>query len=356
MWTAVHLGVAVTAVQEDAASLLLQIFPTIERSGHWEKWLVLFETLRTLNLSPDRRIQLLNRLGQLLRKMRRLQQAIPAHQAAEKEAKTINNPQLIAEAWFNLSADYRNQHDYELARHYALQALGIFAQSPEQSKWEAAALNTLGLIELSCGNLDDAEERLRQSLKLWQSIYDPMEQARVLNGLALTLHRKKEFEASLYFYQQAATQLQESSSELDRIELDLNLGALYYDWCKFDQAEICFWRAHAVALRYPGHVYFHAMIANNLGNALRKQNLLDEAEGHLLRAKMLWSQLSDLLMESNTNGTLAALYAQQGDNDKALQLYDQALASLDKFEQSAWARKLSAKFSQARKNILKAAS
>lgn len=353
VWTAVHLGVAVTAVQEDAASLLLQIFPEIERSGHWEKWLTLFEAFHGLTLSPESRVQLLNRQGQLLRKMRRLQHAIAIHQAAEQEAKTISNSQLTAETWFNLSADYRNQRDNELARQYALQALSIFAHSPEQDKWEAAVLNTLGLIELSCGNLDIAEERLRQSLKLWQLLKDPMEQARVLNGLALTLHRKQEFEAAFYFYQQAAVHLQETNSELDKVELDLNLGALYYDWGKFDQAEICFWRANAIAMRYPGHVYFQAMIANNLGNALRKQNQLDEAKTHLLRAKMLWGQLNDLLMEANTNGTLAGLFAQDGDVDKALQLYDQALTALAEFEDNAWARKLRAEFWQARQNITK---
>lgn len=343
---AIKLGLDLPALQKEATRLLLQVFPLIEPRGFWEKWASLLETAVTLEIPNNStvHIRLLNRWGQMLRLMRQASRAIEIHQSAAQAARTANDQQLVAETWFNLSADYRQLRDYEQARSYGQKALATFANSPDCEQWQAAMLNTLGLIELSSGNLDSAEERLRQSLTLWRQFDEPTEQARVLNGLALTLQRKNQFEAALYYYQQAVEHLKSTTSELDKVEVYLNSGALYFEQQLFDKAEICFRQAHAITLSYPGNFYFRAMIANNLGNVLLEQNQFDEAEVYLQRSQALWQQIGDNLMLANTVGTLAGLCARQGKPKAALAYYDKALTLLQDFGHDAWARKLESDF------------
>jgi tetratricopeptide (TPR) repeat protein len=339
---AVELGLGLTATQAAAAQLLLVSFPLIERCGFWQKWLPLFAAATAVDPSehPVLHCKLLNRWGQLHRLLHLLDQAIAIHKKAEAAAQTSGDAQTMAEIYFNLSADYRQCRDYPQAEIYSEQALGIFNTLPGCEHGQAATLGMLGLIAMDRYALDTAEIRLRQALSIRQQLDGPTELARVYNGLALTLHRKKQFEAALYFYQQALDQLAATASERDKIDIFRNLGALYFEQEQYDKAEMIFRQAHATVLRTSGNFDLQAALAQNLGITLLKQQQFTEAESHFRHSYMLWQRLSDNLKLANTAGGLGEVLAEKRQYPEALAFYNEALHLLANFPDSAWAKKL----------------
>jgi len=90
---AVKLGLQITTAQTAAAECLLLSFPLIERCGFWQKWQPLFAGAAAVNLTnhPVLQCKLLNRLGQLHRLLRQLDQAIAIHKKAAAAAQTCGD-------------------------------------------------------------------------------------------------------------------------------------------------------------------------------------------------------------------------------------------------------------------------
>ena len=343
---AIELGLALPESQANASELLLSLFTFIERCGFWQKWLPLFEqtTAVTLPKHSVLHCKALNRLGQLYRLLHRLDEARAIHQKAETLAHECGDTQTIAEIYFNLSAGYRQQYDYAQAEFYGDKSLTVFKTLPYAEHGQAAALGMLGLIALDCNNLDEAEIRLRQALDIRLELGESTELARVYNGLAITLHRKKQFAAALYYFQQALNQLNITISERDKVEVYLSLGALHFDLKQYEKAEIIFRQAHVIVKKTYGNIFLQAVLAQSLGNSLLKQERLSEAESQLQHSYMLWQQLGDNLNLANTLGTLGETLAKQADFDNAVDFYNKALLLLAEFPDNAWANKLHAEF------------
>lgn len=282
---AVELGLALSAAQVDAGNLLLLGYPFIERCGYWQRWLALFEKASAADWGHDAllHIRLLNRQGQLLRLMQQSAQAIALHEKAEALARTTKNRRVLAEVWFNLSVDYWQRDDSDRADAYGQQALATFEALPDCQKWQATMLNTLGLISLYRSYLEEAQAQLQRSFALWEQFDEPTEQARVLNNLASTYLRQDQLEVALHYYRQALERLAPTESALDKAEVLINLGALYFRWAQYDKAEIALRQANSPSLRRSGNFRLRALLAQNLGNTLLKQEQPAEAESTCAR-------------------------------------------------------------------------
>lgn len=343
---AVELGLALPATQEKTAELLLLIYPHIERCGHWQRWLSLFERTTSLDLThaPLLCARLLNRQGQLFRLLQQSERALALHQQAERLAQASDSQQAQAEIWFNLSIDYWQGRAYEQADAYGQKALAIFCALPDGQRWQASMLNTLGLIALHQGHLATAQTRLHQSVALWQQFDEPTELARVFNNLGNVCYEQDQLEAALHYYHQALEQLIPTESALDRAEVLTNMGALYFRWEQYDKAETVLRQANSPALRRSGYFHLQALMAQNLGNTLLKQNQVAEAEKHLRQSEVVWLQLGNDLMLANTVGTLAEVLTEQGQYETAVAHYDDALRLLEKFPTNSWAKSLKEEF------------
>jgi len=341
---AVELGVALPATRIKAAELLLLTYPYIERGGYWQRWAPLFEKATAIEQSPLLSARLLNRQGQLLRLMQQSDLAMALHKKAETLAQSAGDQQALAEVWFNLSIDYWQRHVYEQAEIYGQKALSVFQTLPDSQRWQASMLNTLGLISQHRGRLVEAQARLQQSITLWRQFDEPTELARVLNNLGNVYYEQDQLEAALKYYRQALELLAPTESALDKAEVFVNLGALYFKWEQYDRAEMALRQANSPALRRSGNFRLRALLAQNLGNTLLKQNQLVESEKYLRQSLALWQQLGDDLMLANTVGTLAEALAGQGQYETAVAHYDSALRLLDKFPANNWAKALTEEF------------
>jgi tetratricopeptide (TPR) repeat protein len=350
---AIELGVELPATQEKTAELLLLAYRFIERCGYWPRWLSLFEKATAVDLgrSPLLNARLLNRQGQLARLMRQTEMAMTLHQQAERIAQAAGSRQALAEIWFNLSIDHWQRRDYEQADAYGRRALHIFQTAPENQRWQASMLNTLGLISLNQDRLAEAQERLQQSIALWRQFDEPTELARVLNNLANTCSEQGHLEAAHHYYQEALEHLAPTGSVLDKAEVLVNLGALYYKWAQYGKSEIALRQADSPAVRRSGYFRLRALLTQNLGNTLLKIEQAAEAEKYLRQSLALWRQLEDELMLANTVGTLAEALAAQEQYETAVVHFDDALQLLDKFPTNRWAQSVKEEFTAAKSAI-----
>ncbi len=350
---AAEFGQALPATQPAVAELILHAFPLIERCGHWEAWLPLLDQAIAAcgNDALPLKGKLLNCRGLLLRLCRHLDQAIAAHEEARRLAERQSDPQALAEACFNLSEDYRLRRDYAQAEAYGLAALAAFNRLPGVEKWQAAVLNTLGLVAREMGQHDTSVARLQQAVALWRQLQQATELGRSLNNLANTLQAQGEYAAALERFQEAAEALAGTASQLDQIIVLLSLGNLYFQLEQFEQAEAVFRQADSPTLWSLGNSYLRAVVTLNLGSVLLKQGRLTEAERHLRQSQIFWQQTGDNLGLANASGTLAETLAAQKRTADARHYFNEAISLLTDHHHIAWADKLFHQFVAAKEKI-----
>jgi tetratricopeptide (TPR) repeat protein len=88
-----------------------------------------------------------------------------------------------------------------------------------------------------------------------------------------------------------------------------------------------------------------------LGNVYLKQHRLTEAEAQLRHARSLWQQLQAPLNLANTIGTLAEVLVQQGKEEEAALLFEQAIKLLHDYPDDAWAKNLLSGFQEQLDNL-----
>ena len=341
-------GLKLEETQPGTITLILQVFPLIERVGYWQSWLpILKQACDEVDEEAwALQCQLLNRLGQLYRLTLQLEQAVATHEKAEMVAQKLGDKLLLAEVYFHLCADFRQQRAYGKAEERGGIALRLLADLDEFREKRAAILNTLGQTALGQGDHAVAESRLQEAVALWRLSEQPTELARTLNNLARTLHAQKKFDMAMVHYREAVSLLATTASELDKIKIELNLGALYYEQGNLTQAEFVLRQAELVLRRQQMPMYYQAVVTQSLGNVLLKQQRLIEAEINLRRSMALWRKTGDSLMLANTLGTLAEALVMLGMIDEACALFTEAMTLLEVLSDNTWAGKLLTEFKE----------
>lgn len=350
---AIQFGLTLPETQMNSIRLMLKSLIMIENLGQWQTWAPILERILTNHVGHELplRLKALNWLGRWLRLNRQLEKAIAVHQEAKTIAKQLDDKQGLAEVYLYLSEDYLRSHQYGLAERYGKLALDEFNGFNGNERFQAAALNTLGLVAFERGDLISAENKLRHAASMWQSLDRPTQVARTLKNLGFTLQRQKRLDEALQRYQEALDYLAETASELDKIEVQNNIGILYFEWKQFDKAEIVFKQAKAAIRLLSGSYQISGSLSQNLGSVLLKQKRFTEAETHLRRSIILWQQLDNNLELANTLGSLGEAMAGQGQVDMARAYYDEALKLLANYPNNAWAKKLRSEFLTDRKAL-----
>lgn len=351
---AVEMGLAPPETRPSTATLLLQLFPLIERCGYWERWLPLWQTAVSVhpNNEPTQRSRLLTRLGQLRRLNGQLDQALRLHQEAEAAAHQSGDAWSLAEAWGNLALDYHAWRAYDLAESYGQQALTLFSALDNAEKWQGSLWNTLGQVSLEQQDFAQAEARLRRSAAIWQQLQQSTQLARILKNLGILFQQQQNYIVAGHCYQEALHHLAATDSELDKIQVHINLGVLHFLQQQYTQAEVAFRLADSFLRRHHGSYMTQAIVAQNLGNVLVKQQRPAEALVCLQQATVLWQQLQDNLNLANTLGTLGEALGLLSDVQTAVTTYDEALTLLARHPTHPWAQELQREFLMERAALL----
>lgn len=341
---AVEMGLVLPETRPSTCTLLYQLFPLIERCGYWERWLPSWETAVAATEDAAPHARLLNYLGQLRRLNGQVDQALRCHEEAETITQHNGDARSLAEAWGNLTLDYHARRGYNQAESYGQQALTLFDTLDHAEKWQATLLNTLGLVALEQQDFALAESRLRRSAAIWQQLQYPTQLARTLKNLGIVFQQQQNYIVASHCYEEALQHLAATDSELDKIQVQMNLGVLYFLQQQYTRAEIAFRLVDSFLQRQNGSYSLRAMVAQNLGNTLLKQQRLAEAQGCLQQASVLWQQLQDDLNLANTLGALGETWGLLGEQATAVAAYDEALILLASFPAHPWAQKLQREF------------
>ena len=346
IFQAVQFGLVPPQTWRDAAMVVLQTFDLIEQRGYWQEWIPVMEMAIT-HCADDQlhlKVKLLNQLGQFYRFLWQLVPALAAHKEAETIAQQLRDEQMLAESHCSLSELYLRQRQYDKAEQYGQSALTQFTNVDVEEKWLAATLNTLGELARFRGDLLLAEKRLSQAAAHWRSLNKPVRIARTLNDLAVTFLAAGKFEQAHQCYIEVVTLLEPTTNELDKVMVQINLGVLYFRQEKWIEAEAVFRKADSACIQQSPNIYYQALIANNLGNVLLKQNRLEEAALYLHNAAAFWRQTGDNLELANTLGTLAETTIAQKRVLDAIPLYEEAIEILSDIPDDARAENLQKSF------------
>jgi tetratricopeptide (TPR) repeat protein len=354
LFAMVEYGLRLRQTWSLAVDVILQSIYLIERRSYWHAWLPLFQ--KAVKRAPDdaqkRQHQLFTRLGELYRYTYQLDKAIACHQQAETIAQQLNDAHAIAEAQFGLAFDYVDlRQNYAEAEQKGLAALEAFTSLQAKGGWIANSYRLLGNVARLRGDLDLAVERLSQAVTLGRQLQQPTRLARMLIGLANAFTDTKQYDEARSCLDEAAQVLTTTMSEIDKSNVQYGIGIIYWRQEKWDKAETAFQKSFSPYLRQINDLGQQANLINNLGNVYLKQHRLTEAEAQLRHARSLWQQLQAPLNLANTIGTLAEVLVQQGKEEEAALLFEQAIKLLHDYPDDAWAKNLLSGFQEQLDNL-----
>ncbi|MAT98661.1 MAG: hypothetical protein CL608_16080 [Anaerolineaceae bacterium] len=350
---AILFGLNQPETWEDTAQLLLQAFDFSEWRGYWSEWIPVLE--QALANAPEKESvvygRLQNRLGQLYRLDSRLPEAEAQHKIALELAKRLASDELLVITYNCLAEYHLSQRNVAQTREYGQATLDLAQTIPSLKRLEAFAHLSLGQIERFVGNWSVAINHHQQANRIWRKLDNHTYLARSWLDLGNIYTNTKEFGLAQQAYEEAQAIFELTNNDKDKAHINLELGTLFYRQEKWKQAETALLEIDPITLREQSEFDLLALFYNNLGNVYLKMKRWEKASEYLNLAIEIFRQRENELDLGNSFGTLASVYEQDGKQEKAIQLYEEAIKLLRKFPESQWAQKLLGEFGTASKAL-----
>jgi tetratricopeptide (TPR) repeat protein len=346
LFRAVVFGLQHDETWPEAAGLTLNCFAYIFERGYWSEWAVVLEQALVACPEGDLAVKarMLNQLGSLYRRERRLDDALDAHKRAEELGRALSDTMLIAQSQLGLGRVYRRRGQYDLADQYANQAVTAFSAPDMPPQYPAHAHNLLGVTALGRGNYEVAANQLFRACNLFRKAMEPIELGRSEVNLCEALARLDRVDEALELFEEAATIFAQHGHQLELTRLYVNLGFLHYSQDDLVEAEAAFRKAYAPNLRRFGPIYLRSQIESNLGNVLLLQGHIEEARTYFLSAVAGFRLAGARTMLANSLDGLAETTLATGDRQEGISLYEEALAIVEALPEDAFAKRMEIRF------------
>jgi len=346
LFRAVIFGLRQNKTWSKAAHLTLSCYTYVFERGYWSEWSAVLEQALDACAEDDLAVKarLLNQLGNLYRKQRRLEDAQTAHEKAQALGSALGDTMLIAQAQLGLGRVYRRRLQYDLADNYASRALAKFEALGISLKNAAHARNLLGVTALGRGDYEAAATHLSQACDLFCQAPEPVEYGRTAVNLSEALGRLGRVDDALELLKEAASIFTQYNHQGERARLYVSLGFLHYSQNDLVEAEAAFRKAYSPAMRRGGPIYLRAVTEMNLGNVLLQQGCIEEARDYFLSAVNGFRLAGAQTMLANSLDGLAETTLAAGDPQEAIALYREALAIVQAVPEDAFARRMEARF------------
>jgi len=187
---------------------------------------------------------------------------------------------------------FHRQGDNQRAREWCLRGLQVADQLDGGERGEILARGNylLGTILHTLGEVDEAVERCRRSLELYEGQGDLLGRAQAHNNLGMVYHDLGEWTLAIEQYV-AAMQLAERIGYAEgRARVATNLGEVYLTQGRLDDAEQAYQSALEIA-EQRGMTYGVALLHNNLGAVCLREGKWQEAEEHLSQSFALFEEI-----------------------------------------------------------------
>ena len=181
---------------------------------------------------------------------------------------------------------------------------------------KANALNNMGYLAQSNGNIPVAINYYSQALALREKIKDKYGIANSLNNLGYIFDDLRDIEKAQEYYSRALQMREQLGDKQGMVNSMNNLGGLYY--FKKNYAKSIYY--HEKALKIAKELNYKRGIAygfNNLGNVYRQQGNLQKALEYQTLGLKIGQEIGDMSGLSGTYSNFAAIYEQMHDLKKA---------------------------------------
>ncbi|MCH8556866.1 MAG: tetratricopeptide repeat protein [Balneolia bacterium] len=180
----------------------------------------------------------------------------------------------------------------------------------EQVNLRARNLHNIALAYSSTGELSLSLEYFLEALELARFTDDQELLSYIYNNLGAEYGRQKDFERSLFYLNESLNMAMERDAKLEIYRAQINLGNVYTDAGKYQEALLSYDSAlAALAVLSPGAP--SAIVVHNQGRTLSLMQRYEEAEEKLMSSLAISRQSGQLTGEYYNFFELGKLYASQ---------------------------------------------
>jgi adenylate cyclase len=272
----------------------------------------------------------------------------------------LNNSEWTAHAISNVANTYMLNGNYEQALHHYGSTMPLWEEACRQ-RYEAITWDKMGVICMNQGNYPLAIEYFTKAIKIQEDIDDKQAAAVTFNNLGIINSHLKDYRNALHNYQQSLRLKEELGQKVGVANTLGNIGMLYFHQKEYDHALDNFERSlvmleaanntsgmaaclnnigmvHHIrqndGLAYDCHMRSLALyetlsdrkgVANaliNIAVAQRKLGKNTDATGNAERALTIARNIGLVAEMKNSSNVLYTLYKDNGNNNKALEMYE----------------------------------
>ena len=346
LFRATVFGLQLDDTYLEAAELAQRCFTYVFERGYWPEWTPVLE--RAITGCPGDQLalmgRLLNQLGSLYRKQRRLDEALAAHEQAQQIGRQLTDQSLIAHSHLSFGRVFLRKRSYAEAERYAQLALTEFEAGGAKPQKMANVYNLLGIIALGRGDYDASESYLRQACELFRQAIASIELGRSLANLCYTMENQGLTDETLEWFEEAAAIFTTYDLQIEHARLFNILGTNHYRQGNLTGAEVAFRQADTPIMRRSGPVYSQSLTEMNLGNVLLSQGRFEESRSYFIESVTGFRQVKSLTLLANSLDGLAETSIELGDREEAIGLYEEALEIVTAIPEDAIANRMEKRF------------
>lgn len=197
------------------------------------------------------------------------------------------------------------------------------------------ALNNVGYVYKTKGNIKLALKNYKESLKIHQDINDKAGIATSLNNIGFVYRSQGNIYLALDYYQKSLNIQEELGDKEGMASLYNNIGIIYYDQMDYDNALVYYQKS----LKNDMEVNYERGIANtynNIGLIYFKKGNLKEAMNYYNRSLNIKEKLSDKIGVAISYNHIGELFESQDSLLQATEYYYKSLKILEEQGDKRW--------------------
>ncbi|MCL4298466.1 MAG: tetratricopeptide repeat protein [Anaerolineae bacterium] len=301
---------ATPEAEEIRIDLLLRRGRTEEKIGAQQQ---AFETYRQAEIlaresqEKPRLVQVLNKLGWILRKLGNYEQALNYHQASIPLSEAMEDKMELAYAYHGLGLIHVRRNEDEQAWAFCRKALAIWEELAYE-RGIASIYDVLGTICRNQGNYEEALKWYHQAVTINQKLGNKSQLAWNYENIGVIFQRQGNIGAASKLYQQTRTIWEEQGYRRGSAIATYNMGRVYQIQSDYEQALICYREALTIQEEL-GDKSWIARSQNSIGQIYQAQGDFYQALSCYQKALTIREKLGNLKDITETRQRIAEVEA-----------------------------------------------
>jgi len=266
---------------------------------------------------------LLNRTGQNLHKLGKLNGALKFFEKAKNKVKQAGDKSGEGTTLNNISQIYYARGDYDTALKHLQESLKIARETNDKSV-EITRLNNISQIYSVRGDYDTALKYLQESLIIARETDDKLGEGTVFGSIGYNYYIRSDYDMALKYLQESlkiAREIGDKSDEANR----LNNISQIYDACGNYDTALEYLQESLKITREIGDKSSEGTMLNNMAINAYARGDYDTALKYLQESLKIQREIGNKSGEGSTLNNISQIYSVRGDYDTALKYLQESL-------------------------------